>query len=167
MRYVIALLTAIMISPVFSDTIGNIQYDLPAARQDWKKVQSLEEAEDDSEDGTTILYGPKEDSLDDPIEFFAAHVNNFPSAGTSINDIKDGLEEAFEGEINVVILESDADSTLYEWSGVDEGNNIYSIVRGFFSQTGTTLLMYQTRDQGKVESEKAIWIETLKSAKKI
>jgi len=167
MRYLLAFLTAIMISPVFADTIGNIQYDLPAARQDWKKVQSLEEAEDGSLEGTTFLYGPKEDSLDDPIEFFAAHINNFPSAGTSPKEIKQGLEEAFEGEIKVVILESDPDSTLYEWSGVDEGKNIYSIVRGFFSQTGTTLLMYQTRDQGKVEVEKAIWIETLKSAKKI
>lgn len=170
MRYLLAFLTAIMISPVFADTIANIEYDLPTARQDWKKVRSLKEDEENKTDGiesTTFIYGPKEDSLDNPIEFFAVHANNFPSAGISVDDLKSGLEEAFDGEVRVVILESDADSALYEWSTVEEDMYIFSVTRGFFSEAGTTLLMYQTTDQSKAETERSLWLETLQTAKKV
>ncbi|MCX6990408.1 MAG: hypothetical protein NTX49_05030 [Chlamydiae bacterium] len=160
MRY-LTLFAALLIQPLFAETIGNIQYELPKSAESWQRIK---EPDADDDNSANFFYVPKESSLDDASEFFVIHVNNIASVAIDETRLKSEIEDVLEIEVNLTMLEQDPDSILYEWSFGDSESFMYSITRAFFSKSGTVLLMYQTSDVKKMESEKSTWIDMLKNA---
>src|SRR5690606_4160511 len=125
------------------------------------KVTTLEP----SEKQTTYFYIPEGESLDTSKEFFGVHVNNLPSTDMDEAALKEELQKQFEAPITLVIIEKTPESIMYEWGMDNEEGFLFSLNRVFFSEKGTTLLLYQTTSAKRVDIEKDLWLESLRNAK--
>lgn len=160
-RWICLILLAF--SPLTAEMIGNVQYHLPAAAQNWKVVNELK-----NEKSTTIIYIPSDKNKASAMEFFSAHTNTLP-LNTDGSSLKTALSMQFPNtDLKVNILSKDASSVLYEWSASYKGQEvIHGWMRGFGSDKGTVLLGYYTELAFNVDQARKNWLPILEQAKQV
>lgn len=163
MRYVLTLLSWLMIFPILGEIIGRVEYQLPPTiAQQWEVVSQMQD-----EKSTTKIYVPKGTSRQMTQEFFGVNANKYPSNLDNPLAFKASIGKQFPNlEVEVNILEKGKDSLLYEWIAKEQGNErMYGWGRVFSTSNGTVVLNYQTEDLSKVAKARLDWLPVLKQAK--
>lgn len=149
----------LMIAPILAETIGSVEYQLPKGWIVGNKT--------DDENGTTIIYIPKDASGEDLTEYFGVNANEYPPDLEDIEKFKSLFTEEYpDMQVDVNILEKNKNSLLYEWSVKDKGKErAHGWGRAFATKEGTVLLEYQTEEPSSVSNSRNIWLPVLKQAK--
>ena len=162
MKYILTLLSFLLLAPVFSETIGTVEYHLPQVAQEWEIGNVLQ-----SKRGLTLIYIPKDTQRQNAKEFFGVHENNFTSNIDDLASLKAGLTKGYpKMKIDLWILENANNSILYEWAMIEnETEKFHGLGRIFSTQDGTVLLLYQTENISDVAKARSVWLPILKDAK--
>lgn len=163
MKYLFTCLTCLICGMGFAETIQDIDYHLPENAKNWVVGNRLE-----NEKSVTIIYIPGGIDRQEVEEFFGVSANHLVSNLNDVEPIKTSLVQMFPTmSIDFRILEKDAGSVLYEWSGKEGGvEKIHGLGRGFSSKEGTVILSYQTDNPSKINETRSTWLASLKEAKK-
>ncbi|HXF29829.1 MAG TPA: hypothetical protein VN457_08260, partial [Chlamydiales bacterium] len=104
------LVAASITGSLAAETIGDIEYFLPAEKQNWKVAQKLQD-----DKSQTIIYLPENSTKDTSPESFAVHINNLPTETINEASLEKMLQLRFpQQKINVEMLEESPSSILYE-----------------------------------------------------
>lgn len=152
MKYIFILLCALMMTSVFAETIGEVEYHLPESAQNWEIDNKIE-----NDKGTTLIYIPQGTTREDAQEFFGVNSNTY---SISLEDVEAYLPKLGK---NIKVLEKNETSLLLEWSE-ENGEEIYCLSRFFSTKEGSVGLMYQTKNLTHLETTRSIWLPALKAA---
>lgn len=160
--YILALVSCLIMTSAFAETLQNVEYHLPKVAQDWEIGNKLE-----SEKGITLIYIPKGTRKQTFKEFFGVNINTHSSDPNDTFSLKNALKKLYPHlDINFREIEKTPSSVLYEWSAKENGQEkIYGLGRGFSTQDGSVLLSYQTENISDAARARSIWLLALKDAK--
>lgn len=139
-----------------ADQIGNVEYQFSA--EGWEIVN---EVNDEEMDGR--LYGRV---TEEGAEYFAVHRDlTSPHILPTAKEIQEGLQIPYpDHKVDVVVLDSDKTSLLYQWSISDESEFVMQgLGRLFALNEGNVSLIYITPQSKEIES--SVWVKLLKEAK--
>lgn len=156
MKYFLFLLFSYAL-PLFGASIGNVKYDLPKTKQGWQRIVS-------NDDPSGVDYIPANKTLKNSNEFFGVHISNLSPSDINEFAIKAMVQAQIGREAKVLIIEKTPNSVLYEWGMDDMYGFLFSLNRIFFSESGSTLLMYQTSAHKRVDADKGLWLAALRAA---
>lgn len=176
MKYYLSLLCCVMLSPLFGEVVGNVEFQLPQMTPEWVRDKRLE-----NEKGLTQIYVPEsfndksQDIGDDQDnesdknikEFFGVNSNKLKTNLNDLTSFRTALTKLFPNQqIDLQILEKRTDSILYEWTAKANGlERVHAWTRAFSTPNGTVVLMYQTDNIREITKARAIWLPVLREAK--
>ncbi|NNM43154.1 MAG: hypothetical protein HKM07_02280 [Chlamydiae bacterium] len=165
MIYVWTMILCLTASPLFAETIGNVEYYLPSHGQGWKIGNDLQTS--GNRVSTTIIYIPENASRKDSKEFFGVHTSNMQCEGFDKAILEKTMQNQFpKQQVSVNVLETDSDSVLFEWIVRQTSREKkHGWTRMFAHKSGTILLVYETLDIASVKTMGPIWVDVLKKAK--
>ncbi len=143
-------------SCLFADQIGNVEYQF--STEGWEVVN---EVNDEEMDGR--LYGR---TTEEGSEYFAVYRDQtYPHILPTAKEIQEGLQIPYpDHNVEVVVLDSDKTSLLYQWSISDESELVMQGVGRLFAlNEGNISLTYLTPQSKKIET--SVWVKLLKEAK--
>lgn len=150
-------------APLFAETIGPVEFQLPQTDHGWKLDRTQKEHQI-----TVMLYIPDNVTNGHPSEYFAATFTPQLGGVMGLESLTDMLKQQFQGqEVHVEIVEQIDDSIIFEWSAVkDPGQpGIYGWTRIMTTPHGTVSLGYVTHILNPdVAALRSTWVAVLKSA---
>lgn len=154
------ILLVLFCSSLYGDRIGSVEFQLPNHGQGWDTANHIEKGHALA----TIIYKPEDPNSK---ELFAAQMNKLPLGDLDIKNFKCSLESIYIGsDIMVSVVHSDAQSTLYAWSALNENNeNNYGWTRVMRNPPETVILQYHTQEKEKAENARGPWLHALREAK--
>lgn len=152
------LFTIINVAPIFGETIGNVEYQLPTEAKEW----SANKQENDV--AKAVLYAPKNNPA--PLEFFAVGYNKSKIDLKDTKALEKGYQDANPGkQLTFKVLNQTADSVLIEWTLKEPGQEeTRGWTRIFSSDQGTVMMQYINQDPKSREQAKGIWLPVLEKA---
>lgn len=155
-------LALLSVSPLSAEIFDGVDYQFPSSANKWKVVNEYK-----NDKSNTIIYTPESKPEGGNSEFFGLHSNHLTSVDTSEASIKKDLEQSFgEGQVEVRMLKSDPNDSLYEWWVTEYGDEImHGWTRGFIRKDGSVVLSYQTMNPENIEEARNTWVPVLSAAK--
>ncbi len=163
MRLILAILCCFATFSLAAETIGNIEYHLPDP-QKWKLVPT---AAAKGSEGMNLVYIPADSTKEKATEFFGIYMDDQASGPLEQSALEQIIKTQFpKKDVKVSLLERTANSTLYEWS-VSEGGQekTHGWTRAFSGPDETAIIMFQTEQIKNIDTLRPIWVKALKDAK--
>lgn len=162
MLYIFTIFSCLVLTPIFGESIGNVEYHLPQAASDWEIGAKM-----DNEVGSTTIYIPKDTVKGSPTEFFGVGFSKQTFDPNDPSSIEEGFKKQFkEMQVDFKVLDKDANSVTFEWSVKDKGKEmIHAWTRAFAQKNGTVILEYVAEKVDDMSKAKNTWLPVLKEAK--
>lgn len=162
MYYIFTIISCLILSPIFGESIGNVEYHLPKAASDWEIGAKM-----DNEVGSTTIYIPKGTVQGSPTEFFGVGFSKQTFDPKDPASIEEGFKKQFKDmQVDFKVLDKDANSVTFEWVVKDKGKElIHAWTRAFAQKNGTVILEYVAEKVDDMSKSKGTWLQVLKDAK--
>lgn len=160
LMYTFASFIFLAASPLFSETVENVEYHLPEEAKDWEIGAKLED-----EAGTTTIYLPKSTPKESATEFFAVVTSNQTFNPKDSKPIEESFKQKFQGKnVTFTVLGKDDHSVFFEWVVKEQDQEkIHAWSRAFATANGAILLEYVRGKLSDDEAEKK-WLKALQEA---
>ena len=153
--------------PVLAESIGNVEYNLPANKKHWKLA--AEKETDKNVVSTTRRYVPEDRaSVAVAEEAFIVNINNLredPREDEAA--IKERIQKMFPNtDVEVHMIEKTPEMNLYTWSVTSTSSplSLWGVSKHFLLENGSVNLAYKTTNKEIFDADKESWIEALKAA---